>query len=519
MTELSISIAADSSRSVAPSEIDPEKATSAMKNEEKLPKTTDEIDWKRLAMSFFVCCLSSIMLDILRIPLSISKVDIQRDLGVSTLELSHVDTGFLLAHALGHAVSPIVSPKSQKVLFCSIFQCVMGLIYPILFFCNDIRSFIFIFSIIGFMLSPFWVVMYSFLGSWLPKQYEFVLFTVYLTSDNVGHIIGNIMCTYVHTLIYWRAVFIMAGCLNIIGATILFTCFNEKYMINDHFPPGHSIARENIKVLSRLYHKIRTPEPNKNKFINNSPLDDVIDPRRQFITSGLDVATCEQTTPNTFFLIFGYCKKTITKCLKGIIRLTTSYISVIKKIEYLLYHVVAYALLKMAKQGFAFWVIYYLSTRMSFSLPNATWVAAMFSTGCAIGNLTVGYIVSKYMEHAPIRACAIWTAAASACLAVFGMLSQPTVSMASFVAVLYGIFSIGSETLILTRGIQTLCDATGITAKESIMILGFTLSSASFCMIFQGVLITFVVKWLVYDFCKYSPVSVGAQSMQSLPPF
>lgn len=467
------------------------------------PSAAEQSDYEicRVIFAFSVCCLSSVVSHVIRIPLYTTKVELQNSMNFSTLDLTHLDNLFSVFHALGQMGSPFLSSTPHSVLMTTFHHIVMGLTISVLFVSNNFLQFSIVYAVAGFVSGPTWAILFAHLSAWLPKKYSFPMITLWFTCTDFGYIIGGLICMYVHLHWVWRLSYIVTGLLNVLVGVVLF-CFHDecKEPLEDgRLIDPRAIIKRNIGTIVSFIHKLRWGDPKVSKFIENEGKESapIIDSRREFILSGIsniksrgrDEATSTAKWGFNNDAWFTYALSTYEKMLTS----TRQYIFVIQRMSYLGRILTVSFILKMVKYFLSSWMSFYVCTVYNYSASRGSYVTFMLRLGNCIGNLGSAILCKAYWKDRPLTACLYFYGMSTVVVFSFCIIDFSSILVYSICCFLCGVVTTAAEAIMMAKGIKSLCDRSQLSQRESVSVYGFILSTTTVGSVAQGFLVAYVV--------------------------
>ncbi|GBE59616.1 zinc finger 36 family 3 [Babesia ovata] len=468
-----------------------------------LSRSAGGYDLKRVLFAFSFCWLSTFVGQVLRMPLSSSKVNLQRSLGLTTLDLTHLDTAFSVCHVFGQISSPALSSKTNSVALVAIYQFMMGFAMTLLFAPDSMGYFVVVYAFAGFVSGPVWAVLFSHLSEWLPKEYSFPLITVWFTGSDLGAIAGTLICIYAHEIWGWRSSYVVSGLLNMLVAVLLFCLYdNSKEPTSDgRIVDPRAIVRSNIRHFERYARRIRHRRNCVESFIATAsePPAPAPDSRREFILSGLSniqQEVKETAAGSVSFSSFTFFMRTrATGLYSKARRISVDYVSVLFRVSYIGRIAVASFILKLVRNCFSSWVNYYVSTMYAFTVAQGNYVSLTFSVGNCVGNMLVAVVCHVFWKGRPLTACTYFCGTTAVAVLVFSLMNFSWPLLSYFFCFITGVVMSATEAILMARGIKSLCDRSELTQQESLVVYGFLLAASTVGSVCQGFLVAFVVDW------------------------
>ncbi|CDR95713.1 MFS general substrate transporter domain containing protein,putative [Babesia bigemina] len=441
-------------------------------------------DLKRVLFAFTFCWLSTFVGQVLRMPLSSAKVNLQRNLGLTTLDLTHLDTAFSVCHVFGQMSSPALSSKTNNVALIAMYQFVMGFAMTLLFAPNSMGCFMVVYAFAGFVSGPVWAVLFSHLSEWLPKEYSFPLITVWFTGSDLGAIAGALICIYAHESWGWRSPYVVSGLLNMLVAVLMFCLYdNSKEPTSDgRIVDPRAIVRNNFRQLGRYARRIRRRRNCVESFIatEHEPPAPAPDSRREFILSGL--SNIQQEVKETaagsvsFSSLSFFMRSRASGLYSKVHRVSVDYVSALFRVSYIGRIAVASFILKLVKNCFSSWVNFYVSTMFAFTVAQGNYVSLTFSVGNCVGNMLVAFVCHVFWKGRPLTACTYFCGATAVAVLVFSLMNFSWPLLSYFFCFTTGVATAATEAILMARGIKSLCDRSELNQQESLVVYGFLLA-------------------------------------------
>ncbi|AFZ80189.1 hypothetical protein BEWA_030420 [Theileria equi strain WA] len=437
-------------------------------------------------IAYLICSVSTIVSHIIRKPLATSKVNIQKSFGSSTFELSYLDTSFLLLYSFGQLVTPSIFPKSHTILLASFFHLIIGISLISLLYCGTLTSFVILYGIIGFSCAPAWTLIFQDLHVWLPEKNRHFLVTLWCCQAEVGYIIGTLFCAEIQTEVNWRCLFVIGGLLNLMVWAMILSCYIEPghedvlYVPNRLINPV-TIGRANIirifKGVDNFISRYKaSSRPTVAESGRRSP------PKRDSesgpIESSNDVTPLHSDQFGVILIdknigvekgskieasrVLASARRTVNRCYRGVNRHLLEFSDLVKRVRFVNNNALAYTLVRIAKNCFAFWISFFVTTHLGYSIKNGIYTTLLFELGSCLGSLLSGLISKLVLKKHPITASTISSVFAS--LSIFALLA---VDLSKIRTAFLFIFIIGAtttclDTLMITRNIRVICeDCTG----------------------------------------------------------
>ncbi|GIX66013.1 glucose-6-phosphate exchanger SLC37A2 isoform X1 [Babesia caballi] len=469
-------------------------------------KAAKDYDFRRVLFSFSLCWLSTFIGQVLRTPLSSTKVSLQRVMNLTTLDLTHLDTSFAVFHALGQISSPALSSKTNSVVLVAIYQFVMGLTMTVLFAPTQFWWFIVVYGVAGFVSGPAWAVLFSHLSEWLPKEHSFQLITVWFTGSDLGAIIGTLVCIHAQEIWGWRSSYVVSGVLNMLAAVLLFCLYDnskEPHADGSLVDP-REIVHSNMRQLSHFARYMRSGGRAADTFVKGAEQPDepgpVRDPRHEFIVSGLNNIQLDTSdagpAPSAAESSLCRLSRNARAVWQRACRVTCDYVAVLGRVSYLGRIIVACFILKLVKNCFGSWVNFYVSTKYGFTVAQGNYVSLTLSVGNCVGNILVAAICRVFWRDRPLTACVCFFGTSAAAVLAFSLMDFSWIFLSYACCCLCGIVTTAAEAILMARGIKSLCDRSKLSQRESLIVYGFLLAASTVGSVCQGFLVAFVVDGL-----------------------
>lgn len=455
-----------------------------------------------ILIAYFLCSISTLASHIIRKPLATAKVNIQRSFKSSTFELSYLDTSFLLFYSFGQLVTPSIFPKSHTVLLASFCHLIIGVSLILLLFCGTLSSFVVIYGIIGFSCAPAWTLIFQDLHVWLPTRNRHLFVTLWCCKAELGYIIGTIVCARIQTDVNWRCLFVMGGCLNLLTWIMILSCYIEPghedilYIPNGIINPitiGKANLKRIVKGVDNFLKRYRTRsssfiESGRSRQGNESePSSDGIpihtDKFGVVIVKDIDREVSRIETSK----VLESARRGIKKFSQGLKRHVLEFSDVAKRVQFLNHNAFAYTLVRIAKNCFSFWISFFLTTHLGYSIKNGIYTTLLFELGSCMGSLISGLVSKLVLTRYPITSSAIASIFAS--ISIFSLLA---VDLSEIRTAFCFIFIIGTtitcvDTLMITRNIRAVCeDCKDATEKDFVVSCSYIFTVSTFISVIQS---------------------------------
>ncbi|ORM39752.1 uncharacterized protein BXIN_0026 [Babesia sp. Xinjiang] len=456
-------------------------------------------DMRRMLFGFALCCLSTFVSHVLRMPLSSTKVNLQRSMDLSTRDLTHLDASYAICHVLGQMSTPALSSKSNSVVLVALYQFSMGFAMMLLFAPSQLYYFILVYGFTGFMTAPTWSVLFSHLSEWLPKEYSLPLITVWFTGADLGSIAGIMICIYAEATWGWRSTYVVSGLLNIAVAIMLFSLYDncKDPMSDGRLVDPPAIIRANITTMSKYVRQIGQPRYMET-FIESKEQPPVTPPdsHRNFILSGISNVNQQARVKDSraSYVFYSLCSR-ISTLFGKVRRMTIDYVSVLYRVSYMGRIALSSFVLKLVKHCFCSWVNFYVSTMYGFTPAQGNYLTLTLSVGCCVGNILVALVCRILWKDRPLTACMYFYGLSAIAVFLFSLMDFSWLLLSYFCCCLCGIVTTAAEAILMARGIKSLCERSKLTQRESLTVYGFILAASTLGSVCQGFLVASIVDW------------------------
>nr|PVC52691.1 transporter [Theileria orientalis] len=451
-----------------------------------------------IAIAFFLTFLSNCVGHLIREPLFTTKVNIQKSFGSTTLQLAYLDIAYLASYSIGQFITPIVFPRSHIVMFVCFCHLLLGICHFFLFLLNNLSGFVVIYGVTGFSCAILWLALYNDLHSWLPINYRMLLITFWCCAAELGLCFGIIMCAHVQTTTRWKVLFMITAAFNFLTFMLLFTCYIkpkpnsgdseqlEVYVPREKLFDPVSISKENYRNIVSGIKRIWQQAPVEVDLLPTIEASELATSRSRAIR------LCKYLGKKVgqFFRRTG----------KRVLFIVRVHLDVMKRVQYLTLYTVGYTSLKSARNCFAFWISFYLTTNLKYSIQYGIYATLVFQLGSCAGSLIAGMFSKLVLQNHHLTGCSISAVFSFLMLALVYFMDLGTIWKCFTYVFLVGLATNCTEMLITTRGLKALCDQslskflcnTRIHSfldeeeKDYSVSLGTTLSIANFLSVFQG---------------------------------
>ncbi|UKK00281.2 transporter [Theileria orientalis] len=451
-----------------------------------------------IAIAFVLTFLSNCVGHLIREPLFTTKVNIQKSFGSTTLQLAYLDIAYLASYSVGQFITPIVFPRSHIVMFVCFFHLLLGICHFLLFLLNNLSGFVVMYGITGFSCAILWLALYNDLHSWLPINYRMLLITFWCCAAELGLCVGIIMCAHVQTTTRWKVLFMITAAFNFLTFILLFTCYIkpkpnsgdseqlEVYVPREKLFDPVNISKENyrniVNGIKRIYHHA----PVEVDVLPTIESSELVTSRSRIIK----LCKCLGKKVGQFF------KKT-GKRISYIVRV---HLDVMKRVKYLTLYTVGYTSLKSARNCFAFWISFYLTTNLKYSIQYGIYATLVFQLGSCAGSLIAGMLSKLVLQNYHLTSCSISAVSSLLMLSLMYFMDLGTIWKCFTYVFLVGLTTNCTEMLITTRGLKALCDQSlNEEEKDYSVSLGTTLSIANFLSVFQGYISIYIAHHFGWD--------------------
>uniref|UniRef100_A0A3B0MJ33 Transporter, putative n=1 Tax=Theileria annulata TaxID=5874 RepID=A0A3B0MJ33_THEAN len=438
-----------------------------------------------IIISFTLSFLSNFVGHFIREPLFTTKVNIQKSFGSSTLELEYLDISYLTLYGIGHLITPFVFSRSYVITFVSIFHFFLSITHFILFVAQSLGWFIMIYGITGFSCSVLWLSIYNDLHSWLPLKHRFTLLTIWCSSSELGLSLGTIMCAHIQNETRWKTLFMITAFINFVTGLLLFTCYIK--------PPRNSEQSDSLEFSvpeTKLFDPVNISKDN----INNIKL------YFKGMRDNIDV--------------FGVCKNMVEMSSKVVM----GHLDLMKRVKYLFIYILGYTSLKSSRNCFAFWISFYLTTKLKYSIRSGIYSTFVFQMGSCLGSLIVGALSKVLLKKYHLLSCAI-SSLFSFLICPFIYFIGPNSVWKTFVFVfVFGLSTNSTDLLVTTRGLKTLCELSqeGGQVDDYSVSLGTTFSISTFLSLRLGSnVFIFMPTDVAFYWGLWSPFEEGNLEIQT----
>ncbi|GFE53799.1 MFS family transporter [Babesia ovis] len=456
-------------------------------------------DMQRLLFSFALCWLSTFVSHVLRMPLSSTKVSIQRVMNLTTRDLTYLDTSYAVFHVLGQMSAPALSSKTHSVVLVALYQFVMGLVMMLLFVPEKLYYFIAAYGFTGFMTAPVWSVLFSHLSEWLPAEYSFPLITFWFAGSELGCMAGILICIYVDATWGWRSPYVVSGLINMVVALMLFCLYDntKTALSNGRLVDPGAIIRGNFHDLSQYISRVRERQYVDTLIESEEtpPESSTQSSTRNFILSGIGHVNREEQLQSAFMSRVYHVTNRVTVLYGKAQRLTIDYVSVLTSVSYMTRIAIASFTLKLVKHCLSSWVNFYVSTMYGFTPAQGNYLTLTLSVGSCMGNVLVAIVCRVFWKERPLTAATWFLGMSSIAVLLFSLMDFSWLVLSYFTCCLCGLFTTAAEAILMARGIKSLCERSRLTQHESLIVYGFLLAASTLGSVCQGFLVASIVDW------------------------
>eukprot|EP00371_Babesia_bovis_P001882 XP_001610529.1 hypothetical protein [Babesia bovis T2Bo] len=457
-------------------------------------------DMRRMLFSFALCWFSTFFSHVLRMPLSTTKVSLQRAMNLTTRDLTHLDTSYSICHVLGQACAPAMSARTNSVILVALYQFLMGFVMMLLFAPTSFYYFIIVYGFVGFMAGPTWAVLFSHLSEWLPTEYSFPLITLWFAGSELGSMAGILICIYADSTWGWRSTFVVSGLQNM-GIGIMLFCLydNCKDALSDgRLVDPVSIVRGNMESLWKFIGRLRERTYMETFIEGESNESEPLprDPHREFILSGLTNAIPQaRSSASGFNIKLQLLLSRMYALFSKVHSMTVNYVSVITRVSYMGRIAVSSFTLKLVKHCFCSWVNFYVSTMFGFTPAQGNYLTLTLSVGNCIGNVLVALVCRLFWKGRPLTACTWFFGISAVAVLLFSLMDFSWLITSYACCFLCGVSTTAAEAILMARGIKSLCERSKLNQQESFIVYGFLLAASTLGSVCQGFLVASIVDW------------------------
>lgn len=464
-------------------------------------KSNRDYDMRRVIIAYSLCCLSSIVSHVLRMPLSTNKVELQLSLDLQTTDLTHLDNSFMILHTMGQMASTLLANRVVTMLPVTAHHFVIGVAISLLYVSDKLIHFMFVYAIAGFVSGPVSWILFSHLSTWLPEEHSFPMMTLWFTCTDIGYICGAIMCFYIQEYWNWRWSYVVSGMMNVVLSVLLFCLHDERKQpldSNKLVDPKH-VIQVKISHIVKFFKSIRKDDPKINKFISESKKQAGVDgeTRLDYILSGIEqIKTKDRSTeqddlaneaanPTTF----------VYRRVEELSQAARQYISGILKMVYIGRIVPAHFILRLVRSCISSWISYYVCTVYDYTTSEGTFVSFVLRVGNCVGNIVPAMICNMLWMKRPLKTCFVLYGVSASSVLALCLLDLTSSLTASLCCCTCGILTASAEAIMMAKGIRSLCDRSNLTQSESMSIYSFLVTISTMESLAQGFLVSYVVEW------------------------